>query len=303
MDTNLGSSGTPDPNLPPQTVDPTCVRPKNLFDVPAQAPALSALSVKMLGAAPAGVDLMHFPNAKFYAVNHYDHSAAAVRTQHLLTVDVANMISSSDSSNLSFISDIYVFRQDNSELLYWKRLADKSMTASAMILLDPALVTAGRKLTVIVVSEMHGHYGQTVDLAQAPLDYKQAVATFVSGAAYGGATLQRPYVANGATGGQGDIGSLHSPHFHSVANTEVQVTLGPKTAKHGRYAENHYMAGALLFDQNGNLLGTSEQTYASAANHNFVFSGLNLSDRKVSNLRCVVLDTLNGILQGFVKVA
>jgi hypothetical protein len=296
-----GNLNPPEPLVSPEV----CRRPNNLFDIPAKPPPAS-VNLTQLNGKTLNYSLSlanHNPDAKFYKVSHFDNLANAEKIQYLLTVDPLNVVGGSDFLNLNFISDIYVYRQDNGELLFWKRLADKDLTPSAMFVLDPALVSSQAKLVVVVQSEMQGYFGQIVDLSQAPLDYAGAVAPFVSGADFGGSTLQRPYVSVVATGGQGNIGILHAPHFHSIVDGEVQVTLGPKTNKHGRYAENHYVSGALLFDQNGNWLSFSEESYATSSNHNFVFSGFSLQSRKVSYLRVVILDTFNGFLQGFCKVA
>jgi hypothetical protein len=106
-----------------------------------------------------------------------------------------------------------------------------------------------------------------------------------------------------ATGGQGDIGVAHAPHFHTVTNTQVQCTLGPVSGRHGRGGPDHYIASGLLFDQNGNLLALqAEQMYADALNHNMVFNNLDLAGRGSRILRAVLFDTYNGIMQGFLKL-
>jgi hypothetical protein len=312
------SSGDPDPGpsdpLPTDPNLPACMRPLNLYDAPTLPPS-NAEAVRVLTTNPADVTFVtapaagiaadHHPNARFYKVDHFEHqSGGAQKVQHLLTVDVAHQIASNSFSNLNFITDILIYRQNNTELLHWKRVGSGDKSAHTMIVLDPALVAASAKLWVVVRCLTHKFIAQEVDLGQAPLDYATSVGNFVAGTPFGGSTVHRPYVSVNATGGQGNLGTVHSPHFHSVNNGEVQVTLGPVTGRHGRAGENHYICGGALYDQSGNQLSwISEVTYAEAVSHNLVFSGLNLSGRNVKYLRAVVFDTTNGILQGFYKVS
>jgi hypothetical protein len=296
-----------------------CTTDLSIFECPAKPPTAQAGVLKLDGydvkSVTGSTDTMALalnPNAKHYKAPYFDHVLNMQKDIHLLTIDVgldpANgiyySVAGNDYSDLIFLTDIFVFNQATGDLLHSRRIGSSERIGSTMIVLDEALVTAQTKLTVVSHCLSNGYYSQVVDLAQPSLDYSTAVATFVPGAAFGGSSLLRPYISVDATGGQGNISSLHSPHFFSVSNTEVKVTLGNHASKHGAFAENHYVAGGALFDQNGNLLSLmAEQTYAQAANHELIFNNLDLSGRGVTHMRAVVLDTLNGILQSFHKLS
>lgn len=310
LDYNPSTPTDPDDPTIPTPTPPACMRPLNIYDLPARVPVTNSALTMFNGNAVTAAAGDHDTNAKFYSVPYYDHATNTQSVQHLLTIDVANPangnihpIASSNFTNLNLISDVYVYRKDTGALIYWKRFGANDQIPSAMMMLDAALVSAGVKLLVVAHCLQHGYFMQTVDLAQAPLAYSTAVSAFVEGIAFGGSDIHRPYVSIDATGGQNDIGSAHSPHFHTVTNTQVQVTLGPKNARHGRGGPDHYIAGGVLLDQNSNILSMfAEQTYAEALNHNLTFSNLDLSGRGVSRLRAVLFDTYNGILQGFFKL-
>ncbi len=297
--------GTPNPN-------PACIRPLNIYDLPAHVPVTNAALTTFNGMTAAAASGEHSANAKFYRAPYYDNSTNTQRVQHLLTIDVGtnpaakmfHPVANSNFANLNILSDTYVYRKDTGALLYWKRFGSHDQIPAAMITLDDALVTGGVKLLVVTHCLQHGYFSQTVDLALPPQEYSTAVGTFAPGTPFGtGSSLYRPYVSLDATGGQDDIGAGHSPHFHNVTNTQVQVTLGPVNARHGRGGPDHYIAGGVLFDQHGNILALqAEQTYAAALNHNMVFNNLDLAGRGVKILRAVLFDTYNGILQGFFKL-
>jgi hypothetical protein len=308
-----GTGPTPTPN--PSPTPNVCNRPLSIFDAPARAPQSVAGIGTVNGVSVSPANNQHDLNATFYVAPFYDVAAAVQKNQYILTVDVGsnpglgqyNQISSNNTSNINIITDIYVFRNDTGALVLWKQVSASDLVPSAYFLLDPALVAAGAKLTVVCNSIQNGYFGELVDLSQAPVAYSTAVGTFNPTLPFGGSSLHRPYVAVNASGGQNISGAnlpLHSPDFVQVSNTEVRVTLGPSAAKHGAYADDHYIAGGMLFDQNGNLLArAAELTRASAANHLLIFSGLDLAGRSVKDLRVVAFDTFNGMLSGFKKVA
>lgn len=313
MEASLGSQSVdPDDPTSPTNPNPSCQRPLNIYDLPARVPAAGPALATFDGLPVAAASGEHALNAKFYSARHYDLSAGnAQKTQYLLTVDIGlnpaagnyHPVASSNFANLNLLSDVYVYRKDNAQLLYWKRFGGHDQIPSAMILLDEALVTDGAKLLVVARCLQHGFFSQLVDLAASPLNYATAVPAFQAGTPFGGTTAHRPYISLSATGGQNDIGVAHAPHFHMISNTQVQCTLGPVNARHGRGGPDHYIAAGLLFDQNGNILASeAEQMYAQALNHNLVFNNLDLAGRGVRALRAVLFDTYNGIMQGFLKL-
>ena len=286
------------------TTTQTCSRALSIFDCPTRIPA------SFPPTSSAGAALDHNPNAVFYKVPYFDHTTKAEKAAYLLTVDVGSnpsteqyhMVGSNDSTNVNIVTDIYVLNESGATL-YWKRFGGSDHKASAMFVLDPTLVAGKGKLKVAVRCLEHGYFYQNVDLNQTPLDYSTAVAKFDSSKAFGGCNIERPYVSVDATGGQGNISNVHSPEFGTVTNNEVKVTLGSATSKHGAAADNHYVAGGLLLDQNSNLLALTNLSYAMSKDHQLIFNGLDLAARKVSTLRVVVMDTFNGYLQGFYKVS
>jgi hypothetical protein len=75
---------------------------------------------------------------------------------------------------------------------------------------------------------------------------------------------------------------------------------------HPRINENHYVAGAGIYDQNGHpigpvatiMYGSNYPTFSHAT-----FRNLKLAERGTSIVRGVIFDTYNGYLMGFFKVA
>ncbi len=310
----LGPNPNPTPGPNPGPTPNICNRPLSIFDAPAKAPVSVAGIGTINGRSVSPSNAQHDLNSNFYVAPHLDHSTGLQKNQFILTVDVGanpalgnyNKTSSNNTVNIDIITDIYVFRNDTGVLLLWKQVSASDLTPSAFFLLEPSLVSAGVKLTVVCNSIQNGLFGETIDLAQAPLAYSTAVTPFNAAVSFGGSTIHRPYVAVDASGGQNLSGNnllLHTPDFFLITNNEVRVTLGPSAAKHGAYADDHYVAGGMLFDQNGNLLClASEHTRASAINHILIFSGLDLAGRTVKDLRVVIFDTLNGMLSGFKKL-
>lgn len=309
----VNPSSTPTPSPTPAS----CNRPASIFDAPAGAPVAAAQVATINGKAVNPANAQHDLNSVFYIVPFHDHAIGAQRNQHLLTVDVGgnpaggmyNQLSSNNTMNVDLITDIYVFREDTGVMLLWKQLSASDLRPAAMFLLDPAWVTAGLKLRVVCNSIQSGYFYEMVDLAQAPVAYSSAVPAFNAAVRFGGSSLHRPYVSINASGGQNMVGATgiqHAPNFISVTNTQVQVVLGENSAlrpKHPAIGDDHYMAGGMLYDQNGNILAlASEITRAAAANHLLTFSGLDLAGRNVRDLRVVVYDTANGMLQGFRRV-
>ena len=253
----------------------------------------------------------HDLNAAFYYANYFDQLTQVQRRQYLIAVDVGTYpgggqfhpISNSNTASPNIISDIYVFLDRDGSLLLRKRFGAADDTPSALFLIDEALVAAKEKVTVVAHCLMHGYFAQSLDLGQSAQNYSMAVTPFIAGTLFGGSSLRRPYVAYEATGGQGNVGVLHAPDFVVVNATNVQVTLGAPASKHGRFAENHYVAGGVLYDENGNIIAlASELTYAQAANHLLNFTGFDLAARPVKTLRVAVLDTYNGIMTGFYRL-
>ncbi|MBX9767215.1 MAG: hypothetical protein K2X47_08090, partial [Bdellovibrionales bacterium] len=96
----------------------------------------------------------------------------------------------------------------------------------------------------------------------------------------------------------------HAPLLNRVSDNEITLVLGGPTP-HDRYAEDHYIHGAVLYDQNGHLLSAPVFVRYKEASPGplMTFKNLKLSERGVTHVRAVVFDTLNGYLQGFLKLA
>ena len=296
--------GNEDPNNPNDPSD--CVRSLSIYDSPAKLPYMNAKSkITTVLPNPTGEAAAHSPNAKVYKVPYFDHATSSQKDQYLLTVDVAHPVSSSSLNDTNIVTDVYVINpalQTNS-VLFWKRFGGNDEHASAMFLLDSALVQQMPQLVVVVHCLMHGFFVQPLDLSDTPLDYFSAVAPWQQNTAFGSCDLKRPYVSVNATGGQGNLGAGHAPSFLTVTEDKVEVVLGAPNAKHGRAGSNHYMAGGYLYDQNSNLLSKmSELSYANAADHKLVFEKPKLMERGVKALRVVVMDTFNGHFQSFLKL-
>lgn len=255
----------------------------------------------------------HQIQATLYKVTHYAHeNASANNVTHVLTVDVGTIPDSGvfhpmDQSDMyagNRIDCIMVFVETGAacdQLVYWRKFSTQDQSPSTMIVLDPALL--GSKLRLVAKCAQHGYWGTDLNLAlTTPVEYSTAVNSIDGQLPYGGVSLRRPYCtgAGVATGGQGDIGPVHMPEITVVDNNTVMVTQGDDAAKHPVISATHYVAGAIIYDQNGNPLSTAESiVFGSTDFSQVIFTNLHLFERNVKSIRAVTFDTLNGLLMGF----
>lgn len=243
-------------------------------------------------------------NINNYSLMHYDQDTkTATNQKYLLTIDGSHPMNGASFGASNMVTDIFVFEVGKCALLYWTRLGTSDKKLSTTIILDQVLVNQGANLNVVLRSTKHGVWSQSYKLSAATaMPYSGAVAAWQSGVPFGGSSLERPYNPQDANGGQVGLNvALHTPTIKVISNDEVQACLGPLGAAHDRLAESHYVTGAALFDQNGNILDDVKcLNYARAnADHSFTFKNLNLSGKGVKTLRVIVFDTFNGMMVGF----
>ena len=256
----------------------------------------------------------HMVQINYYKVDSYLMSGSGTETRNLLCVDVGanpnggmfHPVEVGDFAHKNTISDIYVFNQTDSSLLFWRKLGSADTHATAMFTVPASLVASKPKITVVARCSAHGYWGADADLGVTPLNYSGAVPSVNTSLICGGATLWRPWVAPNANGFAGDLGVLHRPMIIPQDNQTVKVWLGGDATgagKHPIFAENHYVMGGVLYDQDGNLIGSNHTIrYSEANDQQVVFTGLNLSGDKVKTLRAVMFDTLQGRLMSFLDL-
>ncbi|HEX4923277.1 MAG TPA: hypothetical protein VFV50_04295 [Bdellovibrionales bacterium] len=256
---------------------------------------------------------IHTLRVRLFDPEYFSHQTSALRRQTFITVDVganpdAGGYHPTDYTNvrdIHAITDIFVIRRDTCDVIVWKRFSNGDQEPFGLMMIDPALVAARVELKVVAVCSRDGMFGINVPLGSYPVsNYAGVVGTFDPNRPFGSSTLKYPYIAASATGGQGNIGPLHAPALTRVSDDVVQVILGPPAASHGRFAENHYVNGAALFDQNGHLLSQPaivrySDSGTTAAGPLITFNNLRLAQRGVTQMRVVVFDTYNGYLMGF----
>lgn len=264
--------------------------------------------------AMAAVAAEHQIKTNYYKADSYTNGGTSLETRYLFCVDVGPMPTSNlyhpvdlgalNSKNT--ITDIYVFNRLNNQLLFWRKIGSGDLAASAMFVVSAAQHAQQLKVTVVVRCSNHGYWGLNYDLSSNPPNYSTAVNPLDSSKVCGGVPLTRPYIAPSATGGQGDLTVLHRPNIIKVSDSQVRVFMGGPldgSAKHGAFAEYHYIMGAALFDQNGNLISLPQTIiYTSANTHELIFNGFNLTAMNVKVLRAVMFDTLQGRLMSFADV-
>lgn len=284
------------------------------FDFASYTVQDQAVSTQTKPGSQASVAPEHAITIDYYSVKSYKMDSTQTETRYLLCVDVGiapligafHPVEKSDFATRNTITDIYVFNQADNQLLFWKKFGPLDMAPSAMFIIPDLVRMGSPKLTIVARCSAHGYWGADFDMAaNTPKDYSApgVVAKHDPTKLYGGSTLLRPYVAPAATGGQGDLGTLHRPNIIVRLDGKVDAFLGGPstgTGKHPRFADNHYVMGGILFDQSGNILGKPETIlYANAANHLVTFSGFNLITEKVKTLRAVMFDSLQGMVMSF----
>lgn len=270
------------------------------------------LNGKPVNAATPGDE--HALLVRLCAPTHFDHAAGASKTQHLLLIDVGSDVTVGsfhptdyrDFKVVHSITDIFVVDTNTCRIILWKQFSMGDQTPSAFMMLDDEHVQSGKKLKVIAACSTHGFFGLDVDLGTLGMtNYAEIVAPFNQALPFGG-TAQHPfpYIALSATGGQGDLGVLHAPLLVRLNDNEMTVILGGSTP-HDRYGDDHYIHGAALFDQNGHMLSAPVYVRYREATPGplMTFKNLKLSERGVTHVRAVIFDTLNGYLQGFLKLS
>lgn len=260
------------------------------------------------------VALEHKINANYYKADSYVIGGSSLETRYLLCVDIGAMPASNlwhpveigALNNKNTITDIYVFNQANNELLFWHKAGSSDTPNGAMFIVTPAQHAAQLKLTIVARCSQHGYWGLDYNLPGTPVNYSTAVNALDTTKVCGGVPLIRPYIAPSATGGQGDLGVLHRPNIIKVSDNQVKVFLGGDingTGRHPVFAENHYIMGGALFDQDSNLIGMPQTIlYSQANNQQLIFSGFSLAGMGVKTIRAVMFDSLQGRLMSFLNI-
>lgn len=281
-------------------------------------PPLCSQNANYLSGKPVQASLSgdeHHISAGLYAPSYFDFQTGAYKIQNLLAITVGPNPSAgiyhptnyTDLTAIHSITDIFIINKDTCEFLLWKRFNNGDPNPFALMMLPADLVASRAQLKVVVSCSVHGFFGVDLDLGSSPMDYNSLVGTYDPSLAFGGSTLSYPYVPRSATGGQGDLGTLHAPQIVKVSDSEITAILGGSVSPHGRFAENHYIGGGAIFDQNGHLLAPPifiRYSDAGDATHGptLDFTNLNLSQRGIHRLRVVLFDTFNGMLQSFQDV-
>lgn len=242
----------------------------------------------------------------YYIGDSYVVGNSNQESRYLLCVDHIHPIESGTLPAKNTITDIYVFNQANNELLFWKKMSSGEPYPASMFVVTAQQHRSQLKITVVARCSLHGYYGVNYSLPVAPPNYSTAVAPYDGTKFCAGVPLARPYLAPSASGGQGDMGVLHRPNIIVQSDTLVRGFLGGSlngSGKHPRFADNHYVMGGALFDQNGNLISAPQTViYSTAGNHEVVFPVASLAATKVTLLRMVMFDTLQGRLMGFLDI-
>jgi hypothetical protein len=247
--------------------------------------------------------------AQYYKADSYVVGASTVETRYLLCVEATlHPVESGALAAKNTLTDVYVFNQANNELLFWRKIdSGDPIAGSCMFVLTPQQHQAQLKVTIVARCSANGYYGLNYNLPAAPPDYKTAVVAYNGAKLCGGVPVTRPYIAPSASGGQGDMGILHRPNIIIQSDTLVRSFLGGQlngTCKHPRFADNHYVIGGALFDQNGNMISAPQPIlYSTAANHEIAFPVASLAASKIKVLRVVLFDSLQGRLMSFLDVA
>lgn len=256
----------------------------------------------------------HKINANYYKAESYVVGGSALETRYLLCVDIGPMPSSNlwhpveigTLTNKNTITDIYVFNQADNELLFWRKVGSSDLANGAMFVVSAAMHAAQPKLTIVVRCAQHGYWGLDYNLSGTPQNYSTAVTPIDFNKLCGGVPLLRPYVAPSATGGQGDLGVLHRPNIIKISDSQVRIFLGGDlngSNRHPAFADNHYIMGGALFDQDSNLIGVPQTIlYSNANNQQLVFGGFSLAAAGVKCIRAVMYDSLQGRLMSFLNV-
>lgn len=240
-----------------------------------------------------------------YGLTHYDQDTrTSSNRKYLLALEGAHPMNGASFMASNMVTDIFVFEVGKCGLLFWSRLGTADKKLSSLIILDQDLVDRGANLNIVLRSTQHGCWSQTfkIPAGDAIPAYSSAVVPWQSGIAFGGSSIERPYNPMDANGGQVGLNvALHTPTIKVISNDEVQTCLGPIGAAHDKLAESHYVTGAAIFDQNGNMLDEVKSlNYSRAtAEHSLTFKNLNLSAKGVKTLRVIVFDTFNGMMMGF----
>ncbi len=256
----------------------------------------------------------HKINANYYKADSYVIGGNSLETRYLLCVDIGAMPGSNlyhpveigALNNKNTLTDIYVFNQANDELLFWRKTGSNDLAASAMFIVTAAQHAQQLKLTIVVRCSSHDYWGMNYNLTSAPPNYSTAVNALDPNKVCGGVPITRPYIAPSATGGQNDLGVLHRPNIIKTSDSQVRLFMGGPLAgsgKHPAFAENHYIMGGALFDQDGNLISLPQTiVYSNANTHELVFSGFSLAAMGVKTIRAVMYDTLQGRLMSFLDI-
>ncbi len=303
---DLASSGVTPLSCP--TTDPNVIKP-----LPVCSREGNLLDGKPVQKALPGDE--HELKVKYYKAKHYSHALAAETTQPILTIEVGanpaeglyHPLDFHDFKNVHAITDLFVIDKMNCEIVLWKRFSTSDQESFAYMILPQDLVERNAELKIVASCSTHGLFGVDYSLMDGNLsDYSSVVGTFNQTLPFGGSTLKFPYLSVEATGGQGNIGPLHAVAIEKISNDEVHAILGG-TQPHGRYGENHYINGGVIFDQNGQMLTQISlirygEAGSSSTGPTLKFTKLKLAERGVTHLRIAIFDTYNGYLQGFLKI-
>lgn len=278
----------------------------------AAGPGIATIDGLPVKEATTGSDLDIFVD--FTVATHYNHlDFIGNHEQYLLSVIAGrNRIAPFTqkwrvNKSGDTILAVLLYDRDSGNLIRAHKFNEGSLQVSVLMMIPDSFLTLTRNVSVVLHHATKGFIKRDFTMSKnLATPYSTLVAPFNSAQPFAGADPTRPYVAGAgvASGGQGDLGLIHYPNIEVLTEETVRVTLGGTTARHPRINEDHYIAGATLYDQDGHIIAlTTSVPYGDIVNYSIVtFPRQALRDRGITQLRTVVHDTFNGYLMGFLNL-
>ena len=262
--------------------------------------------------AVTGSDLDIFVD--FTLATHYSHTdMLGTHEQYLLSVIAGrNRVTPyaqkwRTNKSADAVLAIIVYDKSSGSIIRCHRFNPGSTQVNVLMMVPDTMLGVTRTISVVVHHATRGFLKRDFTMSKnlaAP--YSTLVAPFNAAQPFAGADPTRPYIAGLglASGGQGDLGIIHYPLIEILTEDTVRVTLGGVLNRHPRIGEDHYIAGAALYDQDGHIIAlTTSVPYGDIVNFSIVnFMRAAVHERGITQLRAVVHDTFNGYLMGFLNV-
>ncbi|CAN5523802.1 hypothetical protein BH10BDE1_BH10BDE1_14840 [soil metagenome] len=276
------------------------------------SPGITTIDGTPVKEAVTGSDLDIFVD--FTLATHYSHSdLLGTHEQYLLSViggrnRVTPFVQKwRTNKSAESVLAVMLYDKDSGNLIRAHHFNETSYQVSVLMMIPDSYLTLTRNVSVVVHHATRGFLKRDFTMSKnLATPYSTLVAPFNPASPFAGADPTRAYVSGLglASGGQGDLGLIHYPLIELLAEDTVRVTLGGTTARHPRVGEDHYIAGATLYDQDGHIIAlTTSVPYGDVVNYSVVtFPRIAIRDRGITQLRTVVHDTYNGYLMGFLNI-